>query len=245
MEKRVFSGVREQWFPLYEKLKAAVTGLTGPFEEQEASRTIRWKHRTSFAEISAKKTALVAAFASDKLRPEWKASKTQQTSRNRIIHYVELTDSSRLPLIAGGIREAYELTMATPPRKREPGKSYSSVDEYIAGFPRNVQDILRAVRKAIRRAAPEAEEKISWQMPTYYFRENLVHFAAAKNHLSLFPTPEAVEAFAPKLKGYTTTKGGIRFPLDKDPPYGLIEEITRWRLDQVKKKDTQPKSKRF
>jgi uncharacterized protein YdhG (YjbR/CyaY superfamily) len=110
-----------------------------------------------------------------------------------------------------------------------------SVDEYIAGQPEEVRPILQRIREAIRAAAPEAVEKISYQMPTYRQGKNLVHFAAFKNHIGFYPGDEAIPVFAERLKDYKTSKGAIRLPLDRPVDYGLISDITKWRVEYVTK----------
>jgi uncharacterized protein YdhG (YjbR/CyaY superfamily) len=107
-----------------------------------------------------------------------------------------------------------------------------NIDEYIAGFPRDVQQILQKIRTTIRRAAPQAEEAISYQMPTFRLEGNLVHFAAFKNHIGLYPTPSGTEKFREELSPYQTGKGSIRFPLDKPIPYGLIGRIVKFRAKE-------------
>jgi uncharacterized protein YdhG (YjbR/CyaY superfamily) len=107
-----------------------------------------------------------------------------------------------------------------------------NIDEYIAGFPRDVQQILQKIRTTIRRAAPQAEEAISYQMPTFRLEGNLVHFAAFKNHIGLYPTPSGTEKFREELSPYQTGKGSIRFPLDKPIPYGLIGRIVKFRVKE-------------
>nr|WP_236860355.1 DUF1801 domain-containing protein [Candidatus Formimonas warabiya] len=124
--------------------------------------------------------------------------------------------------------------MLTQPNhtRKEPAEKpvFTTIDEYIALFPADVRDILQQVRTTIRNAAPEAKEKISWQMPTFWQNENLVHFAAAKNHIGLYPGASGVRAFADRLTGYKTSKGAIQFPLSEPIPYDLIAEITRFRV---------------
>jgi len=115
-------------------------------------------------------------------------------------------------------------------------KKTISVDDYILEQPEEVQPLLQQIRKTIRAAAPEAIEKISWQMPTFYQGENLIHFAAFKKHIGLYPGGEATTALADRLKGYKTSKGAIQLPLDKPIDFDLITDIVRWRLQQVKKK---------
>ena len=114
-----------------------------------------------------------------------------------------------------------------------------TVDYYISVQPEAYHTRLESVRQTIRQAAPEAVEKISWQMPTYFWKENLIHFAFNKDHLGLYPGPEAVEAFAPRLteEGYKFSKGAIRLPWQKGLPLALIAEITRYRVTQVAAKD--------
>lgn len=108
--------------------------------------------------------------------------------------------------------------------------SYGTIDEYIQAFPPPVQDILQKIRQTVRRAAPEASEGISYQMPTFRHNGNLVHFAAYKNHIGFYPSPTGTEAFKEALAQYKGGKGSIRFPLDKPVPYDLIEKIVRFRV---------------
>lgn len=112
----------------------------------------------------------------------------------------------------------------------EKKKQASTIDEYISGCPAEVQDSLRLLRGLIREAAPDAEEKMSWQMPTFYLHGNLVHFAAQKSHIGLYPGPSGVEAFKGKTAEYLTSKGAIRLPYGKPLPLGLIEEVVRLRV---------------
>ncbi len=107
-----------------------------------------------------------------------------------------------------------------------------TMDEYIAGFPHEIQEILEKIRKTIRRAAPQAEESIKYQMPTFTLNGNLVHFAAFKKHIGLYPTPSGTEKFREELSPYETGKGSIRFPLDKPIPYGLISKIVKFRVKE-------------
>ncbi|MBN1152341.1 MAG: DUF1801 domain-containing protein [Dehalococcoidia bacterium] len=107
-----------------------------------------------------------------------------------------------------------------------------NIDDYIAGFPPNVQEILQKVRSTIKKAAPQAEESISYQMPTFKLEGNLVHFAAFKNHVGLYPTPSGTQTFRKELSPYETGKGSIRFPLDKPIPYGLITRIVKFRAKE-------------
>ena len=108
-----------------------------------------------------------------------------------------------------------------------------NIDEYIAGFPDDVQETLQKIRMTIRKAAPDAEEKISYQMPTFYLKGNLVHFAAFKKHIGFYPTPSGTEKFQKELAAYKTAKGTARFPLDKPIPYDLISEIVKFRVRET------------
>jgi len=106
------------------------------------------------------------------------------------------------------------------------------IDEYIARFPEDIQEILEKIRKTIREAAPEADERISYQMPTFALEGNLVHFAAYKNHIGFYPTPSGIEEFEEELSRYVGGKGSVKFPLDKPIPYDLITKIVRFRVNE-------------
>jgi len=107
-----------------------------------------------------------------------------------------------------------------------------NIDEYIAGFPEDIQGILQKIRAVIHEAAPEARETISYQVPTFTLKGNLVHFAAFKQHISFFPASSGVERFKSELAGYQTSKGTIQFPLGQPIPYDLIREITIFRVQE-------------
>lgn len=109
-----------------------------------------------------------------------------------------------------------------------------SVEEYIAAQPEEVRSLLQSIRETIRAAAPEATEKISWRMPTFWQGENLIHFAAFKKHIGLYPGGEATSVFAQRLAGYKTSKGAIQLPLGKPIDYKLITDIVRWRLEHTR-----------
>jgi uncharacterized protein YdhG (YjbR/CyaY superfamily) len=111
-------------------------------------------------------------------------------------------------------------------------KSFPSVDAYIASFPRETQKLLEQMRKTIKKAAPMAEEKISYGMPAYRLQRYLLYFGAFKNHISLFPTAAGIKGFKKKLKGYTVSKGTIQFPYEKPLPLDLIADITKLRVQQ-------------
>lgn len=111
-------------------------------------------------------------------------------------------------------------------------KTAASIDEYIAGFPEEVQKILEQVRATIKEAAPEAQETIKYAIPTFTFRGNLVHFAAFKNHVGFYPAPTGMEAFKQDFSGLKTGKGSVQFPLDKPMPLALITKIVKWRVKE-------------
>ncbi|MCI8932723.1 MAG: hypothetical protein HFI01_13525 [Lachnospiraceae bacterium] len=108
------------------------------------------------------------------------------------------------------------------------GKPPKTIDEYIAAQPEGVQGYLKKIRDAIHAALPEAEEKISWSMPTYWKKYNIIQFAAHKNHIGLYAGTEAVVEFEERLEEYKTSKGSIRLPYDKPLPLELIGEIAKW-----------------
>ena len=107
-----------------------------------------------------------------------------------------------------------------------------NIDEYIAGFPPDVQAILQKIRTTIKKAAPEAEEAIKYRMPTFTLKGNLVHFAAFKNHIGFYPVPTGIEKFKRELSVYEGGKGSVQFPLDKPIPYGLISKIVKFRVQE-------------
>ena len=107
-----------------------------------------------------------------------------------------------------------------------------SIDEYISQFPLETQEILKTLRKVIKDTAPDAEEKISWQMPTFVLHGNLVHFAAHKNHIGFYPNPSGIEAFKQELAEYKGAKGSVQFPLNKPLPYELIRRIVKFRVEE-------------
>jgi uncharacterized protein YdhG (YjbR/CyaY superfamily) len=113
---------------------------------------------------------------------------------------------------------------------------FKSVDEYIAAQPGTVQLLLQEIRSAIAVAAPNATEKISYQMPTFYLDGNLVHFAACEKHIGFYPTPSGVKAFEEELSGYKHAKGSIQFPTDRPLPLTLIRKIVKFRVEETSKK---------
>lgn len=114
---------------------------------------------------------------------------------------------------------------------QEAGKEKTSpttIEDYICIQPEKAQTYLRQVNETTRAAIPEAAEKISWQMPTYWKKHNLIQFAAFKKHIGLYPGPKAIEVFSDHLKAYKTSKGAIQFPYDQPLPLELIAQIAQW-----------------
>ncbi len=112
----------------------------------------------------------------------------------------------------------------------------NSIDDYIATFPQDIQNILQELRATIKAAAPDAEEKISYQMPTFFLNGNLVHFAAFKKHIGFYPTPSGIEAFQKELSVYDGAKGSVQFPIDEPMPLKLISRIVKFRAAENIKK---------
>jgi uncharacterized protein YdhG (YjbR/CyaY superfamily) len=113
-----------------------------------------------------------------------------------------------------------------------PRKQFKTIDEYITTFPEDIQEILEKMRKVIQEAAPEAEEAISYGMPTFKLNGNLVHFAAYKNHIGFYPAPSGINAFKEEISGYKNSKGAVQFPLDKPVPYNLVEKMVIFRVQE-------------
>ena len=120
----------------------------------------------------------------------------------------------------------------------------TTIDEYIAGFPPDVQVILQKIRATIRKAAPSAEETIKYQIPTFTLHGNLVHFAAFKKHIGFYPTPAGTEKFKKELAVYKSAKGSVQFPLDKPIPYSLISKIAKFRVTENVAKATAKRKKK-
>ncbi|WP_459476932.1 iron chaperone [Clostridium saccharoperbutylacetonicum] len=126
---------------------------------------------------------------------------------------------------------------------KENKTTYQSIDEYILQFSPDIQDILKMLRKVIKEAAPDAEEKISWGMPAFAYHGSLVYFAAHKNHIGFYPAPSGIEAFKQELSEYKAAKGSVQFPITKPLPYELISKIVRFRVaENTKNKKDKLKS---
>jgi len=123
-------------------------------------------------------------------------------------------------------------------------KTYNNIDEYISTFPGDIQAILQKVRLTIREAAPQAQEAISYQMPTFKLEGNLVHFAAHPKHIGFYPAPSGIEHFQNELTGYVTSKGAIQFPIDQPIPFDLIGRIVKFRVQENLEKAASKKKKK-
>ena len=121
---------------------------------------------------------------------------------------------------------------------------FNTIDEYIAVFPADVQVRLADMRTTIRDAAPEAEEAISYQMPTFRLQGNLVHFAGYKGHIGFYPAPSGIQAFKEELAVYKGAKGSVQFPLDQPLPLDLVRRITQFRVaENLAKAEAKSKKK--
>jgi uncharacterized protein YdhG (YjbR/CyaY superfamily) len=132
------------------------------------------------------------------------------------------------------------MKLASPPQEIVmKGKRIApkDIDDYIAGFPKDIQKILEKVRATIRKAAPGAEETISYQIPTFKLNGTyLIYFAGFKNHISLYPAPRGAEEFKKELAAYEGGKGTVRFPLDEPIPFDLIKRIVKFKVKENQEK---------
>jgi uncharacterized protein YdhG (YjbR/CyaY superfamily) len=110
--------------------------------------------------------------------------------------------------------------------------SPQNIDEYIANFPSSIQAILQEIRLTIAQAAPDASEKISYGMPTFVLKGNLVHFAAFKNHIGFYSTPSSTSKFQQDILKYKHAKGSIQFPISQPMPFDLITQIVKFRVEE-------------
>jgi uncharacterized protein YdhG (YjbR/CyaY superfamily) len=129
-----------------------------------------------------------------------------------------------------------------PNQSHSCGTTLSGIDEYISAQPKEIQVLLKKIRQTIRKAAPDAIEKISWRMPTFWQGENLIHFAAFRKHIGVYPGDLGNIPFEQRLAGYKKTKGAIQFPLDKPMDYDLISDIARFRVSMVSGKKSKVKA---
>jgi uncharacterized protein YdhG (YjbR/CyaY superfamily) len=124
------------------------------------------------------------------------------------------------------------------------GNSFSSIDEYIAQFPAEIQSRLQTIRETIQAAAPAATEKISYQMPTFYLEGNLVYFAAYKNHIGFYPTPSGLSNFEAELTPYRVAKGTAQFQHDQPLPLALITRMVEFRVAENLNKAVEKKARK-
>jgi uncharacterized protein YdhG (YjbR/CyaY superfamily) len=118
-----------------------------------------------------------------------------------------------------------------------PTKNFKTIDEYVEPFPENVQGVLKKLRETIRKAAPEAVESISYDMPTFKLDgKKLVYFSAWKSHIGFYSIPEGNAAFRKELSSFGGPKGSLRFPLDKPIPYDLVKKIVVFRVKEIREK---------
>ena len=110
-----------------------------------------------------------------------------------------------------------------------------TIDDYISLQDESVQPRLESIRETIRTAIPEAQEKISWSMPTFWKGRNIIHFAASKKHIGLYPGDEATEAFADRLSEFDTSKGTIRLPHNRELPLELVRDVAVWCYEKYAK----------
>lgn len=106
------------------------------------------------------------------------------------------------------------------------------IDLYMADFPKETQKRLQQIRETIRKAAPEAEEKIGYGIPTFVWHGNLVHFAGYKHHIGFYPGAAGIATFSKEISAYKQSKGAVQFPLDKPMPLALVTKITKFRIKQ-------------
>lgn len=120
----------------------------------------------------------------------------------------------------------------------------TTIDEYIAAQPADVQEILQKVREVVRTAVPTATETITYGMPTFKLAGNVIHFGVAKHHLGFYPAPSGITAFATELAQYKSSKGAVQFPFDQPIPYELIGKIAQFRAAENLEKAAAKKKKK-
>jgi uncharacterized protein YdhG (YjbR/CyaY superfamily) len=133
-------------------------------------------------------------------------------------------------LLLSSDRLKKERALAKGNRMKTSPAAPKDIDEYIAGFPKDVQEILEKIRLTIRKAAPDAKEAIKYQLPTFTLKGNLVHFGAFKDHIGFYPAPRGIEEFKDELSVYKGAKGSVQFPLDEPIPFDLIGRIVEFRV---------------
>ncbi len=170
-------------------------------------------------------------------------SKYTRTRLPVVLKYSEVYDTKseamRRECAIKKLRRSEKLALigSSSPRNKKEHKSMQdkkdnihSIDDYISQFSADVRDKLSELRQMINEAAPEATEKISYGMPTFFLHKNLVHFAAFKNHIGFYPAPSGIETFKDELAPYKTSKGAVQFPLNQPLPFDLISRIVSFRV---------------
>jgi uncharacterized protein YdhG (YjbR/CyaY superfamily) len=122
--------------------------------------------------------------------------------------------------------------------------NFTTIDEYIMQFSPDIQEKLQSLRNVIKESAPDATEKISWAMPTFYLYGNLVHFACFKKHIGLYPGESGIAVFKDRFNDYKYSKGAVQFPIDKPLPFELIKEIVEYRVSENIKENDNKKLKK-
>ena len=117
-----------------------------------------------------------------------------------------------------------------------PATKFKSTDDYISVFPQNTQKLLQHLRNIIKKAAPQAAEVISYNMPAYKLNGILVYFAGYENHIGFYPTASGIEAFKKRFSDYKFSKGAVQFPIDRPLPAALITEIVQFRIAETQQK---------
>lgn len=120
------------------------------------------------------------------------------------------------------------ISQVVSPAKAAAPSPLSTITDYIAAQPVAIQPILLQIYHVLQDSLPGVEERMSWQMPTFWRKHNIIHFASHKNHVGLYPGPEAIAVFADRLADYRTSKGAIQFPYSQPVPLQLIADIARW-----------------
>jgi uncharacterized protein YdhG (YjbR/CyaY superfamily) len=120
----------------------------------------------------------------------------------------------------------------------EKSLTHETIDEYIKTFPKDVQSILKELRQVIKAAAPEAEERLSYRMPSFWLNGVLVYFAAFKSHIGFYPTASGIANFKEDLKGYKSAKGSVQFPIEKPLPFKLVSKIVKFKVAENLKKSS-------
>ncbi|MEQ8687171.1 MAG: DUF1801 domain-containing protein [Imperialibacter sp.] len=127
--------------------------------------------------------------------------------------------------------------------EKAPGHKFKTIEEYFAAFPERTQQLMQGLRATIKKAAPQAVEKISYNMPAFMLEGMLVYYAAYDKHIGFYPTPSGIAAFKKELGGYKGAKGSVQLPIDKPLPLGLIAQIVRFRVEENLDKAREKKRK--